>query len=99
MRTLLRFAVLMCADRGLGAVADAQWRCLYATWDDDATNINAIGTIRSWCRCHHEDMFVALGSSWSTSTGNTECFMIPYVNADSSNGRTYFYGYGSAASR
>jgi hypothetical protein len=97
MRTFLRFSVLCVLIAALGAVADAQWRCLYATWDDDATDSNAIGTNTPSVGVIKPDFFMALGSSWSTSTGNTECYMLPYLDADSGKGRRYTYGYGGAA--
>jgi hypothetical protein len=74
-------------------ISHAQWNCLYATWDDSefgnaiGTNTAAVGVIKS-------DMFVALASSWSGGT-TTECFLLPYVGADSAKGRKYTYGYGS----
>lgn len=69
--------------------SQAQWRCLYATWDETTNgtghNTTSVGVIR-------ENMFISL-----IMTRNTRNFMIPYVNADSSNGRRYSYGYGSAS--
>lgn len=70
----------------------AQWIELYATWDDFNTNINAIGHNTPSAGVIHEDTFVAL-----VTTRNTRCYMIPYVNADSADGRLYTYGYGSTA--
>jgi hypothetical protein len=88
MRTFVRFAVLCVLIAALGAVADAQWRCLYATWDEETNGtghqVLSVGVI-------HENMFVAL-----VSVRGLRSFMIPYVNADSMNGRKYYYGYGSA---
>jgi len=73
--------------------ADAQWRCLYATYDDDACpSNNATGHNTFGVGIINQDMFVAL-----VMTRNIRCFMIPYVNADSTQGRRYTYGYGSAA--
>ena len=94
----LRFAVLGICLSLLGTMANAQWRCSYATWDDDATNLNAIGTNTPAVGVIKPDMFIALGSSWSSTTGNSECFMLPYVDADSGKGRRYTYGYGGDAS-
>ncbi|HET6272167.1 MAG TPA: hypothetical protein VFG32_04255, partial [Bacteroidota bacterium] len=73
--------------------ADAQWRCLYATYDDDAcASNNATGHNTLGVGVINQDMFVAL-----VMTRGIRCFMIPYVNADSTQGRRYTYGYGSAA--
>ena len=88
MRTLLRFAVLTVLIAASVMVADAQWKCLYATWDEETNGtghqVLGVGVI-------HEDMFVAL-----VSVRGVRSFLIPYVNADSSSGRKYYYGYGSA---
>lgn len=73
--------------------AEAQWRCLYATYDDDACpSNNATGHNTPGVAVIKENMFVAL-----VMTRGVRCFMIPYVNADSTNGRVYSYGYGSTA--
>ena len=88
MRTLLRFALLTFLISISVVVADAQWQCLYATWDEETNGtghqVLGVGVI-------HEDMFVAL-----VSVRGARSFMIPYVNADSSSGRRYYYGYGTA---
>jgi hypothetical protein len=71
----------------LGVSANAQWECLYATWDNSANGtghqVMSVGVIK-------ENMFVAM-----VTTRATRNFLIPYVNADSGLGRKYFYGYGS----
>lgn len=68
--------------------SEAQWRELYSTYDNEVngtgSNVFSVGVI-------HHDMFVALISN------STECFMVPYVNADSALGRKNFFGYGGAA--
>ncbi|MGH2567677.1 MAG: T9SS type A sorting domain-containing protein, partial [Bacteroidota bacterium] len=69
--------------------AEAQWECLYATYDASnngtGSNTPSVGVIS-------EDMFVAL-----LMTPNIRNYMIPYVNADSANGRVNFAGYGSGS--
>jgi hypothetical protein len=73
--------------------AGAQWQCLYATYDDDAcATCNATGENTFGVGVIKQDMFIAL-----VMTRGTRCFMIPYVNADSSHGRRYTYGYGPTA--
>ena len=88
MRTFLRFSVLCVLIVALGVVADAQWRCLYATWDEETNGtghqVLGVGVIQ-------ENMFIAL-----VSVRGTRSFLIPYVNADSMSGRKYYYGYGTA---
>ncbi|MBM2841061.1 MAG: Por secretion system C-terminal sorting protein [Bacteroidetes bacterium] len=72
--------------------AGAQWQCLYATYDDDACpSNNATGHNTFGVGVIKQDMFIAL-----VMTRGTRCFMIPYVNADSTNGRRYSYGYGGS---
>ena len=80
----------------LVSAAGAQWKCLYATWDDYTNYVNAIGTNTPGVGVIKSDMFIALASSWSGTT-TTECFLLPYVDADSGVGRKYTYGYGSNA--
>ena len=88
-KLLLIFAVLTVA---LISTANAQWRCLYATYDDDACpSSNATGSNTIGVGVIKQDMFIAL-----VTRRNTSSFMIPYVNADSTHGRRYTYGYGSA---
>ena len=96
MKPLVRLFVLCLLVLALLPAAHAQWKCLYATWDDDTDNINAIGTNTAAVGVIRSDMFIALASSWSGTT-TTECYLIPYVDADSGKGRKYSYGYGSNA--
>ncbi len=73
--------------------ADAQWRCLYATYDDDGCpTCNATGNQTIGVGVIKQDMFIAL-----VTRRNLCSFMIPYVNADSARGRRYTYGYGGTA--
>ncbi len=95
MKPLVRFFVLCLLVLALVPVAPAQWKCLYATWDDSDIG-NAIGTNAAAVGVIKNDMFIALASSWSGAT-TTECFILPYVDADSAKGRMYGYGYGSNA--
>lgn len=89
-KLLLIFAVLSVA---LTTTANAQWSCLYATYDDDAcASNNATGHNTYGVGVIKQDMFIAL-----VMTRGIRCFMIPYVNADSTHGRRYSYGYGSTA--
>jgi hypothetical protein len=89
MRKLLRFTFLAVMLTSVALTSNAQWHCLYATWDNSANGtgqqVLGVGVI-------HEDMFVAL-----VTVRDARSFLIPYVNADSGSGRKYFYGYGSAA--
>lgn len=73
------------------STAGAQWRCLYATYDDNADG-NAIGAQAASVGVIKENTFIALVSAWSGNV-STNCYMIPYVNADSAKGRVYGYGY------
>ncbi len=73
--------------------SNAQWQCLYATYDDDACpSNNATGHNTFGVGVIKPDMFVAL-----VMTRGARNFLIPYVNADSTSGRRYSYGYGSTA--
>ncbi len=89
MRTFVRLGILCMLMLAIGASADAQWRCLYATWDEETNGtghqVLGVGVIK-------ENMFIAL-----VTTRGLRSFMIPYVDADSMNGRKYYYGYGSGA--
>jgi hypothetical protein len=90
MKHLVRYSVvLICLVLAVSA-AQAQWRELYATTDDD---INGTGTNTPSVGVIHNDMFVALASSFDAALC-TECFLIVYVNADSVLGRVNYYGYG-----
>lgn len=88
-RLLLSLSVLSVM---FSAPSLAQWRCLYATYDDDACDTcNATGNQTIGVGVIRENMFVAL-----VTRRNVNSFLIPYVNADSARGRRYTYGYGSA---
>jgi hypothetical protein len=90
-KPLLALAFLLLAYM---TASNAQWRCLYATYDDDSCDTcNATGHNTIGVGLIKQDMFVAL-----VMTRGVRCFMIPYVNADSAHGRRYTYGYGSATS-
>ncbi len=90
IRLLLVLAILPVA---LITPSNAQWQCLYATYDDDACpSNNATGHNTFGVGVIKENMFIAL-----VMTRGIRCFMIPYVDADSTQGRRYSYGYGSAA--
>ncbi len=91
MNRTLQIVVLVIALALLApATGLAQWQCLYATYDDGTNgtghNTPSIGVIA-------EDMFVAL-----VMNPGTRNFIIPYVGADSANGRVFDYGYGSGTS-
>jgi hypothetical protein len=95
MKPLVRFFMLCILVLVLASAAGAQWKCLYATRDDDEFG-NAIGTQTAAVGVIKENMFIALASAWSGSPiTNTECFLLPYVDADSATGRKYTFGYGS----
>ena len=90
MRTLLFGLCLAFLVVALVAPAPAQWRCLYATYDDETNgtgyNTPSIGVIG-------EDTFVAIVTVGSPPVDAN--FLIPYVNADSAVGRRDYFGYGS----
>ncbi|MBI5471613.1 MAG: T9SS type A sorting domain-containing protein [Ignavibacteriae bacterium] len=79
--------------------SNAQWQCLYATYDDDACpSNNATGHNTFGVGVIKQNMFVALVMTRLTDPSQAatrRCFMIPYVNADSTTGRRYTYGYQS----
>jgi hypothetical protein len=84
MRTVLRLAALLGVALLLVGAASAQWAELYATYDTDPNgttdNTAAVGVIKN-------NMFIALIANAG------ECFMIPYVNADSATGRVGTWPY------
>jgi len=90
MRQLLQLALLFVLMLVLGVSANAQWECLYATWDNEVNGtgrqVMSVGVIK-------ENMFVALVTYRAQNS-----FLIPYVDADSGLGRKYYYGYSSAVS-
>ena len=90
MTRLTRYFIVLLILCAVGT-ADAQWRCLYATYDDNADG-NAIGAQAASVGVIKENTFIALVSAWSGDV-STNCYMLPYVNADSATGRKYGYGY------
>jgi hypothetical protein len=95
MRNIVRFCLFILLAAFLFQTAPSQWIELYATADNSlngtGSNTPAVGVIK-------ENMFVALVSSYSSTTGlQTENFMVPYANADSNQGRLNFFGYGGNA--
>jgi hypothetical protein len=92
MRRMILLAVVLLLAAALMPPANAQWRCLYATYDDDengnATGYNtpAVGVIK-------ENFFVALVARRG-ATG--PIYFMPYVNADSAKGKRWARGYATA---
>ncbi len=92
MKNPVLWLVLGLALIGLSVPAQAQWQCLYATWDESTNGIGdntvSVGVIK-------ENMFVALvydaGAAGMVATDPN--YLIPYVGADSSKGRVNFVGY------
>src|SRR5512143_2687679 len=88
MRTIVRLAALLGIALLFIGTASAQWVELYSTYDtgDNGTTDNtaAVGVIK-------ENMFVAL----IMNAG--ECFIVPYVNADSALGRVGTWEYNPVA--
>ena len=85
MKHMIRITLLAFVTAGVTVHATAQWRCLYATYDDETNgtgnNTPSVGVIA-------EDIFVSL-----VLAPNLRNYMIPYVNADSAMGRVNFAGY------
>lgn len=85
-QSLLTFSLFV-ALALFAAPVNAQWQCLYATYDDTTNgtgeNTTAVGVFS-------ENNFVAL-----VMTRGTRNYMVPFKNADSAVGRLYYYGYGS----
>jgi len=80
----------------LSAPMNAQWRCVYATYDD-ASNGTGHNTVN--VGVISEDTFVAV--VWTPSTSDPRGlrnFFVPYVDADSALGRIGDPGYGGATS-
>jgi len=69
-------------------VWNSKWYCVYATYDDETNgtghNTPSMGILK-------ENTFIAC-----VTTYNARSFLVPYVDADSSKGRLYYYGYGSS---
>lgn len=84
---------------GLASSAQAQWHCLYATYDDYGSGnyVNCIGDNTVSVGVISENMFVALvydgGASGVILGGEDANYLIPYAGADSANGRVNFAGY------
>jgi len=94
MNRMLQIVSLVCLVVLLSLPAEAQWRCLYATLDDDVNNVNATGYNTPSVGVISENFFIALVAR----RGTTGCgYFIPYVNADSSHGRRYSPGYAADA--
>ncbi len=91
MRNLVQCSILLCAVLLASVPLQAQWRCVYATYDDDVngtgSNTISVGVIRP-------NTFVALVASGRETSEN---LLVPYVNADSAQGRLYYFGYGGDA--
>ncbi len=94
MKYLVPFLVLVMFLLAPPAQVQAQWHELYATWDDynsspdtnsTGTNTNAVGVIG-------DNVFIALCAPVGSGT-TSDNYMLPYVNADSSHGRLYSFGY------
>jgi hypothetical protein len=95
MKYLIPFCVFAVISLVAASAAQAQWECVYATYDDPdsngtGSNTVAVGVIK-------EDMFIALVNSVGSDLITTENFMIPYVDASAGVGRKYSYGYGGDA--
>jgi len=88
MKHLVLFCFLAAAMALLIVPAQAQWKCVYSTYDAE---INGTGHNTPSVGVISENTFIAL-----IMTPDARNFMIPYVNADSALGRKYTFGYGSA---
>jgi hypothetical protein len=88
MKRLILLAVLLLLAAAMVPSANAQWRCVYATYDDETNGTGAqtpsVGVIK-------ENFFIALVADRVAVTGLA--YMVPYVNADSGAGRRYYPGY------
>ena len=78
---------------GLAMPAQAQWQCLYATYDDFNNYINCVGDNVVSVGVIQENMFVALVYDGGASSAPAANYLIPFVGADSANGRVNFAGY------
>ena len=88
MRTLIRLLFLLVLVSTVAMLADAQWQCLYVTLD---ASLNGTGDRTIGVGVIREDTFVAL-----CTRPDSYSYMIPYVNADSVQGRKNFFGYGTS---
>jgi len=93
MKRIVQLGIVMLSVTMMVVDARAQWRCYYATWDEETNGIGhntpSVGVIRN-------NMFVALVMTLNSSGQNVRNFMVPYVDADSSKGRKNYFGYGGA---
>lgn len=94
MKNIVRTLILLCSLVLATGTLSAQWHALYATWDD---NVNGTGNMTPSVGVIGTNQFVTLVTRYSSTGANLLNFMIPYVNADSGNGRVYTYGYGNTA--
>ena len=74
MKQILQFCIVLMLTMLIVSTSDAQWRCLYATWDDADSNgtgyrTSSVGVIR-------ENMFIALVVR--NDDPNKRNFMIPF---------------------
>ena len=88
MKKTARFGVLLALMLLMASSGWAQWKCLYVTLDAEA---NGTGDRTTGVAVIKENTFVALCMRL-----DSYCYMIPYANADSINGRKISsYGYGN----
>ena len=92
MKNLCLLLIILCSLVLASGNTFAQWRALYATWDDD---VNGTGNMTPSVGVIGNNSFVTLVTRYSSTGVNLMNFMIPYVNADSGLGRVYTYGYGN----
>jgi hypothetical protein len=88
MRALVRISLLLVLLSTVGTLAGAQWLCQYVTLD---ASLNGTGDRTIGVGLIKENTFVAL-----CTKPDSYSYMIPYVNADSIQGRKNFFGYGTA---
>jgi len=93
MKQAVRWLVVGVALVGLSLPAQAQWQCLYSTYDDFNNYVNCVGDNVVSVGVIQENMFVALvydGGATSLPIAN---YLVPFAGADSANGRVNFAGY------
>jgi hypothetical protein len=78
---------------GMNASSQAQWQCLYATYDDFTDFVNCVGDNVMSVGVIRENMFVALVYDGGATSIPDVGYLVPYVNADSALGRVNFAGY------
>jgi len=88
MRALVRVVFVLLLVSMVAPLANAQWQCVYVTLD---ASLNGTGDRTIGVGVIRENTFVAL-----CTRPNTYSYMVPYVNADSVNGRKNFFGYGTS---